>query len=349
MNINTNQLLNIIIKIISSDYKQEEIKELFHCCKSLSHAYLVNKYNQHKIFIKTIVPGSNFLDDFATDAVSTLFSRDSENKFHVFIKYFSPHINVIEKESALTLVLLRKLVVSKTKQEIIEFYKEENPSGWKIYRNVKEAPNRNTNIGVYNDFNKVFYYLFEDKSYKFPEDYSPNLLDIDEEIIRNWISIIIKETNKTPTIIEYVLRKLFYQMNFKKYLSRDCLFQNIKAEMGIIISPLNEEFLLIPNNIKMNNNILNKTQLFHFLESMISEKYLSKNKISQQESDLYKNISRDYFLDLINDGYTEKLTYYLNNQKKYQIISINDATHKSRIEYIIKLGRNYLKECVMEE
>ena len=160
--LNYKQLTRIIIKIISSNYNQENISALFHFCKSLSLSYLINQHQKQKLLLRIYTQERNFLDDFAIDAVATLFTRDSDDRFYILIKYFEPYLGQITEQNELSLVYLRKLVVSKTKQEIIEYYKKENPSGWKIFRNVKEAPNRNTNIGVNIDFHNKYYYLFND-------------------------------------------------------------------------------------------------------------------------------------------------------------------------------------------
>ncbi len=349
MNICINHLSNIITKIISSEIKDENIIDLFHYCKSLSLSYIINKYKSKSLYLKTISKDHHFLDDFAIDAVSTLFARDDKNRFHILIKYFKPYLDQIINQNEFTLILLRKLVVSKTKQEIIEYYKKENPSGWKIFRNIKEAPKRNNNIGVYKDFNEIYYYLFEDKSLLFPDNYLPQFSDINEEIIRNWISNKLNDTSKTPVIIEYVLRKLFLQKDFKKFISRDNLFRYIKTEMDISIVPFDENFKIFSNNEIIESDLLNKANLLQFLESIINKKYVVKCKISPQENDIYKDIVNDYFTDLINDGFTEKIMYYMNHKQCRSILKKDMPIHKNRVEYIIKLGKNYLKEWALNE
>ncbi|MBN2280939.1 MAG: hypothetical protein JXQ65_10185 [Candidatus Marinimicrobia bacterium] len=227
-------------------------------------------------------------------------------------------------------------MISKTKQEIFEHFKKEDPAGWKILRNISEAPKRNKNISVNSDYGSIYFYI---KGGTFPEDYAPEKPSIESEQLDLWISKVVKKTSTTPAIIEKILKSLQSQDHYKKFLSREMIFKSMCVVLAYSTIALHEDYGFYENYL----TVINKETLMKAIADIIEEKYLISGKISSEEQTLYKKILNQYFSDLVEDGFTEKLTWYLkefSNGIKIKQKQIN------QIEYIIKIGKKYLRQCV---
>jgi len=80
------------------------------------------------------------LDDLALDCIAGLFMRNEHGEFIQLKKYFCQNNDgLATMDDAEILVLLRRLVIKKTKQELSRIFKERDPEGAKIVRNIKVA------------------------------------------------------------------------------------------------------------------------------------------------------------------------------------------------------------------
>jgi len=77
------------------------------------------------------------------------------------------------------------------------------------------------------------------------------------------------------------------------------------------------------------------------LASQIQHSYSHKPFFNEQISEYYLKLANQYFSDLLEDGFTEKLPQYWKN------IALRDLKyedHKNRLEYLIHLGKEKLKK-----
>ncbi len=102
---------------------------------------------------------SGELEDLALDCVAGLFMRNDEGQFVQFRKYFlENNPNLEEMEDVEVLVLLRRLVIKKTKQELSRIFKERDPEGAKIVRNIKVAIKSSSDFESFREMGREYIY-----------------------------------------------------------------------------------------------------------------------------------------------------------------------------------------------
>ena len=346
--INPPKLYELIENIVSNSYGYKDISEFFHLCTSIAISYIRNQQYNQNFYMKISTINSKDIEDFAIDAVSTLFARDEKRSFYVLKKYFESRLREIQEEKEYSFVLLRKLVISKVKQEMVEYYRKEDPAGWKIYRNIQLAPIRNLNIGVFSDFHKTYFYHKDSPdNLRIPEALKPELPEIENKVLEIWLIEVLKKSSKVPMIIEEILSGLKNQNEFREFVSRKKIFKCLKAVSGVTIVPFNEnvqKVYLVESKIDLSEDILSAVKnLKFFFHSVLNETYFNKGKVSDKEFKIYQEILDLYFGDLLNDGITEMLPYYMNHEPDKCWLKDNWQIHKNRLEYLIKLGKQYLK------
>jgi len=85
--------------------------------------------------------------------------RNEEGEFIQFKKYFERSSTGLEKiEDAEIMVLLRRLIIKKTKQELSRIFKERDPEGAKIVRNIKVAIKSASDFDSFREMGREYIY-----------------------------------------------------------------------------------------------------------------------------------------------------------------------------------------------
>ncbi len=157
--VKTSDLSNLVSSICSGDYKEPELTEFVNLVQKISLSYL--KYQE--VIGKHIRWERNKnvseLEDLALDCVAGLFMRNEEGKFIQFKKYFErSSADILEIEDAEIMVLLRRLIIKKTKQELSRIFKERDPEGAKIVRNIKVAIKSASDFDSFREMGREYIY-----------------------------------------------------------------------------------------------------------------------------------------------------------------------------------------------
>ncbi|MFQ5632139.1 MAG: hypothetical protein ACE5I1_25500, partial [bacterium] len=103
---------------------------------------------------------SNELDDMAIDCIAGLFMRNDYDEFVQLKRYFEPHLEKIPSPDEVELlVLLRRLVIKKTKQELSRIFKERDPEGAKIIRNIRVAVKNADDLSTFREMGREYIYF----------------------------------------------------------------------------------------------------------------------------------------------------------------------------------------------
>lgn len=338
----------LIIKIISGGYLHSDLVEFVHVCKSFAETFLRTQHYYNKLFFSTNHPSK--ISDLALDVIGPLFARDDHGCFYELKRFFEPYLADVEFDENLALVHLRRLVVSKARQELINFFKQEDPSGWRIYRNLQLAPKRNANIGVFKDFDRLhYYYKPAALNREIPSGLRPELNEIPDEKLEQRFLHALKLTKKTPEVVEVVLKNLSEEDEYRLFVSRKKLFQALKAVWGFDVVPMNDFQFAGDLNVDLQQT-LSKNQegilgeLIVYLNDVVNKTYMEKQKATSEETAAYESILEAYFLDLLSCGSPQKLPYYIDHCSKDGELKKNWNLHKNRLEYMIKLGKKHMRE-----
>ncbi|MBN1997469.1 hypothetical protein JW935_07960, partial [candidate division KSB1 bacterium] len=303
------------------------------------------------------------LEDMAIDCIAELFSGDGQGNFPQLIRYYQPKLDenpgITDQE---VLVLTRRLVVRKTKQELSRIFRERDPEGAKIVRNIKVAIRSSNSLHIFRDMGKefVFYkngFMIDDLSPESLSQYSHYLRKsnppIPDDHLHTRFMNLYNPSDSVSNSINKLLENIYSLDTFQNYLSiekivkliRSVKFDAFKERMRIddnVPTPLDE---LESKEIESYIGLVMET-----IWNKIDSQYLSTGKLSAEKASIYKRALKDVLYDLIqkkdNSSYFRNLKYYLPalTQREYR------QFERSIFEYLAKVAkrefRKYLKELL---
>ena len=156
----TSKLGALVASICDGTHTEPQLVQFVNLVQKISLSYL--KYQE--VIGKHIrwERGQNGteLDDLALDCIAGLFMRNEKGEFVQFQKYFCQNAtNVADLDDVEIMVLLRRLVIKKTKQELSRIFKERDPEGAKIVRNIKVAIKSSEDFASFREMGREYIYL----------------------------------------------------------------------------------------------------------------------------------------------------------------------------------------------
>jgi murein DD-endopeptidase MepM/ murein hydrolase activator NlpD len=366
----SNKKLQILVpKICSGDYNQSELMHFVNLVQKISLSYL--KYQE--VIGKHIRwerrQRSNELDDMAIDCVAGLFMRNEKDEFVQLKRYFEPHLEKTpEPDEVELLVLLRRLVIKKTKQELSRIFKERDPEGAKIIRNIRVAVKNADDLSTFREMGREYIFFRPNTTQTQPEPDCPvETVEITEEInteylrkdkptipekslrsqyldhyhpkdhvstsIRKMLTVVSEEENFQNCIPTDVVARLIRNTNLEVVRSR--LLAQIEE-----ISPL--DYVRMQEIDQAKNKVLKK------IKAKIQNQYVASNKILPEKGDIYYHTLADVLDDITHskkiESYFRHLKKYLPGltQKKYR------REERTIFEYLGKLTKKWFREYLKD-
>ena len=339
-------ILLLIRNICSGNYSASELVEFVNISQKISVSYL--KYQE--VMGKNIRPknseGLNDLEDVAIDCIAGLFMRNDDGEFIQLKRYFGPTIKSDEEiDDKILMMMLRRLVIKKTKQELSRIFRERDPEGAKIIRNIRVAIRNSDQFGEFKEMGREFVYLKTIKEddndlrrklnempqkvlyQQFFEQYSPS----------DSVSVMMKKMLNIVT--NAVECQNFLPLDVIASLIRDVTYQQFKQEVSNDVdtsSPFHD--LQIKEVDEVNKSIID------YIHKKIENQYFKKNKITKQKADIYFKAINDFVQDLTHakecDSNFRYLKRYLPNltQQTYRDVE------RSIFEYLVKVTKKSLRK-----
>ncbi len=359
----TQNIKQLVSDICAGTYSQFELVRLIHLMQKISLGYL--KYQE--IIGKRIAGerGDTFLEleDLAVDCIAELFSRDKDGNFVQLKRYYEQKF--IEDSSIddnEVIILTRRLVVRKTKQELSRIFRERDPEGAKIVRNIKVAIRTSEKLAVFMEMGReyVFYKngLDIDPDVQINPDNIPEYLrrskpPVPHDVLHSRFIDIYSPSDSVSSSIRKILRSVMETEDYQNYLSLESLVKLIRRA----------KFDTARENIKPNESTptpldeLESQEIESYIDvvmdkvrSKIHSQYLDSNKIDAERAVIYEKALRDVLFDLIQkkdtSSYFRNLRYYLPEltQKQYR------QNERSIFEYLAKVAkrefRGHLKQLL---
>jgi len=359
------KLLILVPKICSGEYNQSELLHFVNLVQKISLSYL--KYQE--VIGKHIRwerrQRSNELDDMAIDCVAGLFMRNEHDEFVQLKRYFEPHLEKTPPPDEVELlVLLRRLVIKKTKQELSRIFKERDPEGAKIIRNIRVAVKNAGDLSTFREMGRE-YIFFRPQAMQLIEE-SDIAIDVYDEDDKLDITYLRKDK---PTIPEKSLRSQYLDSyNPKDHVStsirkmltvvsdeesfQNCIPTDVVARLirntnlEVVrsrllaqieeISPLDYVRMQEINQAK--NNVLKK------IKAKIHNQYVASNKISLEKGDIYYHTLADVLDDITH---SKKIESYFRHLKKYMPELTQKRYRREErtiFEYLGKLTKKWFRE-----
>jgi hypothetical protein len=353
----------LVRNICTGRYCQAELVEFINLAQKISLSYL--KYQE--MLGKRISgeqPNSSFeLEDLAIDCIAELFAGDDAGQFPQLKKYFALKFDEAPGMSdAEVLILIRRLVVRKTKQELSRIFRERDPEGAKIVRNVKVAVRSAPELHVFRELGKdfVFYgngFEIEDEQVVITAEIAAylrkKLPPIPEEILQQYFLESYHPNDSVAAVIKGLLHKLNELRYFQNYVPLDALVKMVRFAKfeAFRDKMLADDIVLTPADH------LASLEMEEYIERVMSKmwsrlraQYLRTNKLDDTKASIYHKALRDVLYDLIqkkdSSSYYRNLKYYLPHltQQGYR------QQERSVFEYLAKLAkkefRKYLNEML---
>ncbi len=356
-------LTQLVQNIISGRYSQGELVQLINLAQKISLSYLKYQEVSGKRISGERVETEIELEDMAIDCIAELFSGDGHGNFPQLIRYYQPkfdeNANITDQE---VLVLTRRLVVRKTKQELSRIFRERDPEGAKIVRNIKVAIRSSDHLHIFKDMGKEF--VFYKNGFFIDESLPVNLHEYahflrksnppipDDYLVTRFMNLY-NPTDSVSNSINKLLENIHALDHFQNYISiekivkliRSVKFDAFKERMRVddnVPTPLDE---LESKEIESYIGLVMET-----IWDKIDSQYLSTGKLTAEKATIYNKALRDVLYDLIqkkdNSSYFRNLKYYLPDltQRDYR------QFERSIFEYLAKVAkrefRKYLKELL---
>jgi hypothetical protein len=149
------EIYELLRKVVSGSFSERELIQLVNLFQEISLSYL--RYLQ--ILGRRIGGGEpdqlSELENIALDCVAPLFRRDRQGRFVILRAYFGEDLKGYDPERPLEILAdVRRLVVKKTKQELSRIFRERDPEGARLLRNIRVAVRTSKDLHIFREAGK---------------------------------------------------------------------------------------------------------------------------------------------------------------------------------------------------
>jgi len=366
---------SLIRKICLGSYHPCDLLEFVTISQKIAVSYLKYQEVSGKNISFDKRGAFNDLEDVAIDCIASLFMRDNKGQFSQLRKYFSETINSpVDINDDEILIKLRGLIIKKTKQELSRLFRERDPQGAKIIRNVRVALKSSSDLYSFKEMGREFIFSkaiaksatvnpkviltrnnnaseqpIEAETTVDLEQIFPNLRRhlpaIQERVLKQKFLIYFEPRDAVSTIIRKMLMVTADEHRYQNYLALDVIvniIRSINQELfhERLISETESESPLDSLRHKEIDKAVKET--IEFIATKIKQQYIKKNKLDQKKAQIYLNTISDLVQDLAGGKDTESNFSYL----KRHIPDLSQARYRQQersiFEYLVKLTKSEL-------
>lgn len=362
---NNKNLTTLIPKICSGTYDEKELLEFVSLIQKISLSYL--KYQE--VIGKHIRwerrQRSTELEDMAIDCVAGLFMRNEANEFVQLKRYFEPHLEKTPPpDNVELLVLLRRLIIKKTKQELSRIFKERDPEGAKIIRNIRVAIKNAMDLNTFREMGREYIFcqpvdeareaVVEPSSSLSPEQFVYLRKDkptIPEKTLRTQYLDHYNPKDHVSTSIRKMLMVVSEEENFQNCIPTDVVARlirhtNLEVVRNRLLSQIEEVSPL--DYVRMQEIDAAKRNVLKKIKAKIENQYVASNKISREKGEIYYNTLADVLDDITH---SKKIESYFRHLKKYMPELTQKRYRREErtiFEYLGKLTKKWFKEYLKD-
>ena len=352
-------LVPLVQNICDCCYSPRELTEFIDISQKIAISYL--KYLE--LNGRNIRPrkseGVNELEDVAIDCIADLFTRNEKGEFIQLQRYFGNEFGADDTPDEMQILsMLRRLIVKKTKQELSRIFKERDPEGAKIIRNIKVAVKNSDKFISFKEMGREFVCYKNNTNSADEKQDSPKSKHfendktvIPEKILFQYFLEQYSPTDSISGMLDKMMEIVDELPDFNNYLAID-LISSIVRE--VTFQHVHEK---LSNNIADNSPIhdIQKKEICHvnnlvvkLMHQKINDQYLSRNKITPQKANIYCMAIFDFITELTQDNDTDSNFKYLKRyipeltQRSYR------EQERSIFEYLVKVTKKSLRNKLKE-
>ena len=377
--VKTKHLPTLVASICRGSYQELELTEFVNLIQKISLSYL--KYQEvigkHIRWERSNNLGE--LEDLALDCVAGLFMRNEDGEFIQFKKYFSQNCDDIENlDDVEMMVLLRRLVIKKTKQELSRIFKERDPEGAKIVRNIKVAIKTASDFHSFREMGREYIYMsFGSDGHEKPKTPAAGTLDetnsskkmmgtdggldysflrkrqpsIPEKSLRGEYLNLYCPKDPVSASIRKMLHVIQNDTRYQNFLPLDLVARimrhtNLEMARERLTSQISETSPL--DELKLKEIEKRKKIVLGKIKNKIQIQYVNGNKISPEKGHIYYLALADILED-ISQG--KKYDSYFKHLRRY-MPHLSQTAYRTQertiFEYLGKLIKKWFRESLME-
>jgi hypothetical protein len=379
------KLSYLIPRIVRGGYSQGELVEFINLVQKISLSYL--KYQEvigkHIRWERRRKSGE--LEDLAIDCVAGLFMRNEGNEFVQLRRYFGPYLDThTELNDVELLIMLRRLVIKKTKQELSRIFKERDPEGAKIIRNIRVAIKNAKDLGTFREMGREYIFLrntngrhrsavrslvaakamynsdsiYAGAAIKVADLSEDDLFylrkakpSIPEKALKNQYLELYTPKDHVSTTIRKMLSVVKIDERYQNFLPTDVVARlirhtNLEVVRNRLISQIEDMSPL--DYVRLKEIDRAKSKVLQRIRQKIQTQYVASGKVSLEKGEIYYKTLVDVLDDIIH---SKKIESYFRHLRKY----MPDLTQKryrqeerTIFEYLGKLTKKWFRELLKD-
>ncbi len=351
------KLIPIIRHICDGSYTPQELTAFVDVSQKIAISYLKYLELNGKQIRPRRSKGINEIEDVAIDCIAGLFMRNKQGEFVQLRRYFEDKNNIQGTISELQInSMLRRLIVKKTKQELSRIFKERDPEGAKIIRNIKVAIRNSDKYSSFKQMGREFVFPLN-KDAEIEADVTiDSISEIEKRIIPDKILLhhfLDKYLPSDPIsiMLDKIMDIVMSLPDYQKYapldlianVIREVTFQHVKERLTDDVdmkSPIHD--LQTEEIEKVNQDVIKDIQ------QKIHHQYLGRGKITPEKANVYIQAISAFIIEFTQDKTTDSNFQYLNRylptltQKTYR------EQERSIFEYLVKVTKKTLRNKLKE-
>lgn len=354
------KLSYLVPRVVEGHYSQGELVEFINLVQKISLSYL--KYQE--VIGKHIRwerrGKSSELEDMAIDCVAGLFMRNDANEFVQLRRYFGPYLDSHpDPNDVELLIMLRRLVIKKTKQELSRIFKERDPEGAKIIRNIRVAVKNAKDLGIFREMGREYIYLRNGASQRQAQRalaHAKRKVEALKEMkqhapVSN--GQVVKATDLSETELTY-LRKVKPSIPEKSlkneyldlYTPKDHVSTTIRKMLSVVKSDERyQNFLptdVVARLIRHTNLEVVRSRLISQIEHISPLDYVRLKEIERAKKRVLQRVRQKIHSQYVASGKitTDKGDVYFRTLADV----LDDITHSKKIESYFRHLRKYMPE-----
>ncbi|MCF6238718.1 MAG: hypothetical protein L3J79_07900 [Candidatus Marinimicrobia bacterium] len=319
-------------------------------CTAFATAYLFSRKSAGNLSAEYLEAGETRLQQLAMDSIAKLFARAEQGSFYKLKHYYEPLLGAIRANPDEALFMTRRLVIAHTKQSMARLFQGNDPSGYRIYRNLSLVHKRDPNINSCKYGAETYLFLWDQPGEAvFPDDLNPSQPEIEWEAALLLHDQTHRGLDTLPAIVHGFLSELNQDPDVRHFICRKVLYKVLKESMGLITIPMEESHFIEDGGHPGSFEITQTDQKVYtdrikiFLRQNIQQRFVAKSKLEKGAAEAYTGILDLYFEDLLMDGFAGKLPDYLARSAFRDMQPELWKVHRGRLEYLIKIGRIQLQ------
>lgn len=349
-------LTTLVRKICDGSHNSSELIHFINLIQKAAMSYLRYQEVSGKRIATSRQDNLEELEDLATDCIADLFMRDNKGAFVQLKKYFGEKLAENTNDDAEMMLQLRRLVVKKTKQELSRIFRERDPEGAKIVRNIKVAVRSSKELACFKEMGREFVCFSKyggngSESRPLAENerirlrwYAPPYPD---DVLENRFFSIHDPNDSVSTSIKKLLNEIQGIEGHKNFLSvesiarmircvRNEMFKENISNEGYDSTPM--EYLQLKEINAAKQSVLND------IKRKINNTYLSGGKLEKERAEIYEDALIDVLDDLVHHRKSESYYHLLKNripgltQKQYR------NEERTVFEYLAKVVKKEFRK-----